>query len=171
MEKFNANDIRKALAKMGMMEFFPTDPDVKSAIAAELAQMCISRESLEWLTTAMVRKVGKWPGVKEMRGIYCSRFPPADGDNAFATIGEFSAEASEGREAEERAERKRIESQPLRMISGDMAADPNEPFTDEQMSEMFAAAREKQKSWSKPAVAKECMERAGRTMKHLGFEK
>jgi hypothetical protein len=50
----------------------------------------------------MIDEVGEWQGTKELRGVFCTRFAPADGVEADCAAGSrFSPEALEGRSAEE----------------------------------------------------------------------
>ena len=60
MANFNSRDIDKALAKFGMLEFFPSDTGTRAEIGMLLARMCISVESLEWLTDQLITHVGRW---------------------------------------------------------------------------------------------------------------
>ena len=101
MGQFNEQDINSALAKLGTMNYFPADQGSRAEIAALLAQMCVSSKSLDWLMEQMICHVKDWPGCAEMRGIYCSRFPPMDGINTYAAHWKYSPEASEGRSIED----------------------------------------------------------------------
>lgn len=49
---------------------------------------------LNWLVTALIEDVGRWPdeGLKEVRGIYCAKFPPTDGKSAWSSLPGFAAQ-------------------------------------------------------------------------------
>lgn len=43
-------------------------------------------DRLKWLIGAMTNgQYNEWPGIAEVRGVFCSRYTPADGINAYAT--------------------------------------------------------------------------------------
>lgn len=92
MNKFTQHDLQKAIGDLGMCEFFPTDPGVQAAVMNLLAKMCPSREALAWLMDTMVNRVGKWHGPKELRGVLCTRYPPADSIEATSSIAGFTPE-------------------------------------------------------------------------------
>ncbi len=171
MERINRSDIDKALAKMGMLQFWPADEGTRAQIGLFLAGMCGSRESLEWLTTQLLNRVGNWPGPLEVRGIYCSRFPPADRQNAYATIGEFSAEANEGRAIGECAQFKGVDGPGRQMLSG-MVRKPQEPIPDEEMEAEFQAVLARQREWkesnAKLAIDPKLTAKALEGLKKLG---
>jgi hypothetical protein len=62
---------------------------------ALLAQMCPSREALDWLVDQMVNRVGIWKGPAELRGVLCWHFKPADGSEAESSIPGFRPADSE----------------------------------------------------------------------------
>lgn len=80
---------------MGMLSYFPSDPGVRGAIVALLAQICPHREALEWLVDAMINKVGAWKGPMELRGVLCWHYRPADGIEVDATTAGFRPVDSE----------------------------------------------------------------------------
>jgi hypothetical protein len=71
----------------GNLPFFPTKPAARSLIVAELSSFCATAENGKWLVRRMVQLYSRgWPGLGEMRAVYCSKFPPADGIELFSTI-------------------------------------------------------------------------------------
>jgi hypothetical protein len=67
---------------MAAMEFFPSEAGARGAIAAELGSMCESEAQAKWLAMRMVRLYSRWPGVIELRRVYCNSHPPLDGQDA-----------------------------------------------------------------------------------------
>lgn len=162
-------NINAALTKLAMLEFWPSEPAVRVEIGIFLARMCISRESLDWLTTQLVNRVGRWPGPREVRGIYCTRFPPADGENAYSEIAEFSPEASEGRVTDESAHYKLTPGRPALFLCGEVAK-PQEPIPDAEMEALFQAALERQREWknNKPTIDRKNLAMALTNLKKQG---
>ncbi len=81
----------EAVMIVEMMEenipFFPKKAAGQSLIVAELADFCATSDQGIWLARRMVRLYPKrWPGVGEARAVYCSKFRPADGIEAYSKI-------------------------------------------------------------------------------------
>lgn len=90
-------DAMKVVARMELMAYFNTvSPEARTMIAEELMAMVNwpeervvrnghgvvpyvePKDRLAWLVQQL-KKVSAWPGMPEIRGIYCLRFTPADG--------------------------------------------------------------------------------------------
>lgn len=94
-----------------LLAYFPQDPHGKAMIMQLVESLVIPRgipdrkalftaaNRLGWLNEAMVNQVGEWKGAKELRGIYCSRFQPADGIEGETEHPQFCAAAGEARAA------------------------------------------------------------------------
>lgn len=69
------------------------DGDIQSSGALYTPEM-----RLDWLERALIQHVGKWPeeGMKEIRGVYCCKFKPADGIEVYSALSGFSPEDIEG---------------------------------------------------------------------------
>ena len=89
-EKFTKADLQKAVDRLSMLEFFPSNPAASSAIMSLLVDMCPSKVALTWLIDTMVNRVGKWHGPTELRGVLCWKYPPADGIDATCSIPGFT---------------------------------------------------------------------------------
>lgn len=80
-------EISCAVAELSILKFFPSDPAARTAIMRLLERM-VPRgrvDCLEWLISTMVDRVGVWNGPVELRGVFCTRFKPADGVEATCT--------------------------------------------------------------------------------------
>jgi hypothetical protein len=99
--------IKKAVGEFGMLKYFPSDAASKAGVMELLERMVRTPEELAWLVRTMVDRVGEWRGPKELRGVFCTRFAPADGVDVdcLETPG-FTPEALEGRSAYEHEEHK-----------------------------------------------------------------
>jgi hypothetical protein len=79
MNKITSENVAKAIAVMkDTIPFFP-----KQVLALEIVQRSIESfvstgEQLEWLTHIACNTMRQW-SLPELRGIFCSRFQPADG--------------------------------------------------------------------------------------------
>lgn len=107
-----AKQITDAVADLGMLQYFPSDPATRRAIMRELAAMVGTEDELRWLVSAM-KRIGVWEGPAEMRGVFCARFAPRDGVEAAcgrksAAGAEFSPDALEAKSAREHEVLKRL---------------------------------------------------------------
>ena len=94
------DEAMKAVAQMELMAYFNLSPEARLLAGKELMAMVNwpasrilrnaldevipyvePKERLAWLVRQL-RKVGTWPGMSEIRGLYCLRFVPADGIEA-----------------------------------------------------------------------------------------
>ena len=114
--KPTSDDVAKAITAMGqVIPFFPTEDLAVEIIQRSIEAMVSTREQLEWLTKVACNTMKRF-SLAELRGIFCSRYAPADGLYAAAETPGFTPEealsdaerAYHEREALE-YERKRIE--------------------------------------------------------------
>jgi len=75
-----------AVSKLALMAFFPGDPDIRAALVWALLEMVETEEQLDWLVRRALRLYGKWPGIAELRALYCSHWKPKDGLESMSTI-------------------------------------------------------------------------------------
>ena len=79
----DADNLFIIVAKMGGgMPFFPGDVDGRIGIAEAMADMCETEDQARWLAKRMGILFSRWPGVKEMRAVYCSKYRPLDREEA-----------------------------------------------------------------------------------------
>lgn len=90
VSKFNRKDIESALTKLAMLRYWPADPATRGQIGLLLAKMVPSMEALDWLVDTLLNRVGEWPGPKELRGLLCWKFRPADGIDAVCALPGFT---------------------------------------------------------------------------------
>lgn len=109
------------LARMvGNVAYFPAEPVAVANIAMECARFIEDRIKLTWLVDVFIHQVGSWKGTKEFRAVYCTRFRPMDGLEAWSDIIGFTAADSESLTherhmqltAEEKEQRKLTASKP-----------------------------------------------------------
>ena len=109
-------ELTEAVKQLGILRYFPNEPGSREAVMELLERMVESPEALRWLVRAMIDEVGEWRGPKELRGVYCTRFNPADGVEAWCSSGPFSAEAMESRAAIESANYRALPVPNLRLL-------------------------------------------------------
>ena len=70
-----------------MLKFFPVaDEGMQAALMEELVHICHDAARLAWLVKRAVQVYGEWPGVMELRALYCEFWTPADGAKAWSDI-------------------------------------------------------------------------------------
>lgn len=76
------SDCLEATVKLRAIPFFPEDEQVRAVIAGQIAKFVATKEQLDWLVAAAIESIDDWQrhgGLPELRGIFCTRFDPADG--------------------------------------------------------------------------------------------
>jgi hypothetical protein len=79
-------DFSSAVNQLALMAFFPSDPEVRAALVTVLMDLIETEDQLDWLVNRALRLYAKWPGVAELRALYCSRFKPRDGIESYSTV-------------------------------------------------------------------------------------
>jgi hypothetical protein len=75
----STEDAMTCMEMMSGMDYFPTQAPPQAVIANEFGAMCHSLEQGIWLAAKMIRKYDKWPGVPELRRVFCAEHIPLDG--------------------------------------------------------------------------------------------
>jgi hypothetical protein len=95
-----------AVGRLGALAMFPSDQAAREGIMRAIERCVNTVDELKWLVETMIDKVGVWHGPTELRGVFCSRFTPADGGedtNCITTPG-FTAADQESRYFEREAD-------------------------------------------------------------------
>jgi hypothetical protein len=109
---------------LATIPYFPNES--RAAVMSALRDMAPTPEALNWTVKQAVAHWDKWEGLKELRGILCSRFDAADGIDAWSSHPQFSAEAGEQKSIEKHNQLRASEhkalapeaAQMLRQITG-----------------------------------------------------
>ena len=118
--KQTARQIAEAVEQMAMLQYFPSDASARKGIMHLLAAIVDRAERLQWLVDAMVNHIGTWYGPVELRGVYCTRFRPADGIEAYCiqsagfTAMDIEAENNQGHPRLDRQEAERLDGAAIR---------------------------------------------------------
>lgn len=71
--------------------FVPTAEEATAIILMSLGNMVATKAQLDWLTYIACNVMGKW-SLAELRGLFCTRFDPADGIRVECTIPGYTPE-------------------------------------------------------------------------------
>jgi len=71
--------IVRAVKRLGALAMFPASDDAQEEIMRVLERLVGTQEQLDWLVLAMIDRVGKWEGTRQLREVFCSQFQAADG--------------------------------------------------------------------------------------------
>lgn len=105
--------IAEAVALMATIPQFPFDDTAKSAIMREMQKLCGANVAgIVWLGRKVANSYARWPGLLAVRAVWCSRYPPADGNEA-----SLGCDDPVGAEIQKRAEVSGIEARPARQIA------------------------------------------------------
>jgi len=75
-----------AVEAMTALPFFPSAGAAQALVADELMRMCQTGERAMWLVRRMTQLFTKWPGIREMRAVYCSKFATKDGVECYSEM-------------------------------------------------------------------------------------
>ena len=121
-----------AITRLSVLKFFPTATAAQGEIMDMLERMVSDERQLEWLVDTLIDSVDEWPGLRSVRGLFCTRFKPRDGKETTCGLPGFTAEDCEGRAAL---------LEPARLLSGTteapMASDELQRFHDELLAPLL----------------------------------
>lgn len=78
MERVSTAAISRLISRLSLLRFFPSGEDQRQEIAESVEAFAFDNEQLAWLGKRMIALYSDWPGVHELRAVFCSRFPPRD---------------------------------------------------------------------------------------------
>lgn len=87
-DKFTQRDLEIAVDNLALCKesFWAAEAGGRASVMLLLAKLCNTKRELNWLVEEVVNKIGTWPGPKELRGIFCTKFDPADGIDAWCSL-------------------------------------------------------------------------------------
>ena len=68
-----------AARSLAALNFFPTDENGIVSVATVFSDICETVDQARWLVAKMIRTYNTWPGPRELRACFCTKFRPADG--------------------------------------------------------------------------------------------
>jgi hypothetical protein len=107
-----------AVSRMAILKYFPSETPPRAEIAKLLIRMVDNDKHLAWLIDTIVSRLNEWPGPNELRGVFCTRFKPADGIEANCSIAGFTAEDGEAAASYQQIEAPRAQKM---LVAGEVA--------------------------------------------------
>ena len=80
-----------------VIPYFPRDSAGQALVMRELAKFVTNAHELRWLVDTAAASMREWKGLPELRGLYCTRFKPADGREESCNLPGFTPEESVAR--------------------------------------------------------------------------
>jgi hypothetical protein len=71
--------MRKLIARLSLLPFFPAQTEAKVEISEVVEEFAEADEQVDWLGRRMLALYKEWPGPRELRACFCSRYKPKDG--------------------------------------------------------------------------------------------
>ena len=92
--KPTAEQIERTVATISATRYFPSDNHhVRAELLELLADMVGTGEQMDWMRRVFRDQITEWPGLAEVRAVFCTRFRPADGieGKRYSTVAGFTA--------------------------------------------------------------------------------
>lgn len=78
--ELNFKNINSMVAELAVLDYYPTDTPARAAIVRTIGSMANSEDEVRWLVDRATSGLYvKWPGIHEIRALFCSHFTPRDG--------------------------------------------------------------------------------------------
>ena len=74
------------IAELTLMKFFPAEKQARAALVQMVCGMATTNEQVDWLVRRALALYNEWPGPRELRALFCSRWKPRDGIEARSTV-------------------------------------------------------------------------------------
>ncbi len=89
-KQFTREVVDKTVGRLALLKFFPaSDIVARAVVMTELMEICETDEQVDWLGKRMSALYTEWPGLRELRAVFCSKFKPADGIEVDSTDPRF----------------------------------------------------------------------------------
>ena len=82
----NVAEVTATLARLRMLKYFPADKNAHTALVGLVCSMATTEDQVRWLVRRTLALYNEWPGPLELRAVFCSKYPPRDGINAYSQI-------------------------------------------------------------------------------------
>lgn len=82
----NFESIKNLVNSMAGMKYFPSEPAARLALVELMGELTDDEEKVRWLAKRMRTLYSEWPGEREMRACFCSKFRPKDGIEVHSTV-------------------------------------------------------------------------------------
>jgi hypothetical protein len=78
--------IKHYLSKLTMLKYFPQEKSARVALVELACSMATEHQQIEWTVKRILTLYDTWPGPREFRAVFCSRYRPADGIDIVADM-------------------------------------------------------------------------------------
>jgi hypothetical protein len=102
------------MARLSVLKFFPSDQTARAEIVLMACKMANTNADIVWLVNRCLELWNEWEGPREMRAVFCSKFRPADGVEAYSQLPRFN----DGIPSEKSAEPLQLGGATVRQIAG-----------------------------------------------------
>jgi len=75
----NMAAVKALVNSMAAMKFFPSDPAARVALVEAISEIATDESQVRWLVKKLRTDYTDWPGEREMRRLFSTRYRPADG--------------------------------------------------------------------------------------------
>ncbi len=83
----NVKAVSDMMDELAVLKYFPGVEQARVALVRVTCEMADNDDQVRWLMSRMTSGIyAEWPGVREMRALFCSRFNPRDGINAYSSV-------------------------------------------------------------------------------------
>ena len=140
----DAQQATRDMARLSVLKFFPTDQTARAEIVLMACKMARNNADIAWLANRCLELWNEWEGPREMRAVFCSKFRPADGIEAYSQLPRFN----DGIPSEKAAEPLQLGGSTVRQIAGlrDTAEDLTAAVSIRPVIQALARAKDMQRT-------------------------
>src|SRR5271157_72347 len=80
------DNVAEIVAKLCLLKFFPNESAARLALIEMIGEMASNEDQVHWLVKSALAIYDEWPGPRELRALFCSRWTPRDGIRAWSQI-------------------------------------------------------------------------------------
>lgn len=74
------------VSALAVLKFFPATAPARLTLVRLVRDFATSDEQVTWLVARMLVLYNSWPGPRELRALFCSRYAPRDGIEAKSEV-------------------------------------------------------------------------------------
>lgn len=78
-DKIYTGDLCRVIDALSILRFFPKEARERAQVIGILHRMCNNQRELYWLLDRALIAWNDWPGPRDLRALFCTKFRPRDG--------------------------------------------------------------------------------------------
>lgn len=86
VETLDVGSVARKAGELALLKFFPTNDVALTKLVGVICDMASSQDQVNWLVDSAIALYNEWPGPRELRALFCSRWNPRDGVKAYSQI-------------------------------------------------------------------------------------